>query len=45
MNKPREEMSEEERKLVKEFEKKVATFKVTFISTEKKGCKKLKYIL
>ncbi|KAJ3411976.1 Cilia- and flagella-associated protein 43 [Chytridiales sp. JEL 0842] len=27
MNKPREEMSEEERKLVKEFEKKVAVFK------------------
>ncbi|KAJ3215758.1 Cilia- and flagella-associated protein 43 [Clydaea vesicula] len=27
MNKPKEEMSEEERKLVKEFEKKLATFK------------------
>lgn len=28
MNKPREEMNEEERKLVKDFEKKLATFKV-----------------
>ena len=30
MDKPKEEMTEEERKLVKEFEKKVAIFKVIF---------------
>ncbi len=31
MNKPKEEMSEEEKKLTKEFEKKVAVYRVIFI--------------
>ncbi len=31
MDKPKEEMSEEEKKLVKEFEKKMAIFKVTIL--------------